>query len=74
MARRRGRQFSQRLRPRRSVWVKSSDAPMDHCAAVGHRKGAPYRWSEAAQPALRERLTEDERSELPRVTRSVGSE
>jgi len=36
---------------------------------LGIGKGAPYRWSEAAQPALRERLTEDERSELPRLRR-----
>jgi transposase-like protein len=41
----------------------------DHCAAIGIGKGTLSRWTAAAQPAPREGLSEDERSELARLRR-----
>jgi len=70
MARRRRRKFSPEFRAEAVRLVQSTDAPLATMAEqLGIGKGTLSRWLEAARPAPREALAEDERSELARLRR-----
>jgi transposase len=70
MGRRRTRQFSPEFRAEAVRLVQQSDAPLATIAQqLGVNKSTLFHWVEAARPAPREPLTEDERSELGRLRR-----
>jgi len=70
MARRQRRKFSPEFKAEAVRLVASSDAPIATIAQqLGIGKGTLCRWVEAARPAGRAPVTEDERTELARLRR-----
>jgi transposase len=70
MARRRRRQFSPEFKAESVRLVESSEAPIATIAQqLGIGRGMLRRWVDAARPAPRDSVTEDERSELARLRR-----
>jgi len=70
MARRRRRSFSPEFKAEAVRLVQQTEAPMAQIAReLGLSKTTLLQWVEAARPAPREPLTEDERSELRRLRR-----
>jgi transposase len=70
MARRRRRKFSPEFKAEAVRLVHSSEAPIATIAQqLGIGKATLCRWMDAARPAPREPLTEDERVELRRLRR-----
>jgi len=70
MARRRRRTFSPEFKGEAVRLVQQTDAPMAGIAReLGVGKSTLLKWVDAARPAPREPLTEDERSELQRLRR-----
>ena len=70
MARRRTRKFSPEFRAEAVRLVQESDVPLAAVAQqLGVNKSTLFNWVEAARPAPREPLSEDERSELRRLRR-----
>jgi transposase len=70
MTRRRRRTFSAEFRAEAVRMVQETEVPLAAIARqLGIGKGTLHRWVDAARPQARERLTEDERSELGRLRR-----
>jgi len=70
MAQRRRRRFSPEFKAEAVRLVVASDAPIATIAQqLGIARGMLSRWVDAARPAPREAVSEDERSELARLRR-----